>query len=77
MVQDFLNHLILVKHYRKKGITNEEYNKYGTALKPANEPICVARKPLAEKTVAENVFLKYGTGGINIDECRVNIESGG
>jgi len=39
-------------------------------LKPAHEPICMARKPLAEKTVAENV-LKYGTGGINIDESRV------
>lgn len=43
---------------------------YGTALKPAHEPIVMARKPLAEKTVAENV-LKYGTGGINIDESRV------
>ena len=43
---------------------------WGTALKPAHEPICMARKPLAEKTVAENV-LKYDTGGINIDGCRV------
>ena len=43
---------------------------WGTALKPAHEPICMARKPLAEKTVAENC-LKYGTGGINIDESRV------
>ncbi len=43
---------------------------WGTALKPANEPICVARKPLSEKSVAENV-LKWGTGGINIDGCRV------
>lgn len=42
----------------------------GTALKPSHEPICMARKPLAEKTVAQNV-LKYGTGGINIDESRV------
>jgi hypothetical protein len=33
----------------------------------------MARKPLAEKTVAENV-LKYGTGGINIDESRVGTE---
>ena len=32
----------------------------------------MARKPLAEKTVAENV-LKYGTGGINIDESRVGM----
>ena len=46
---------------------------WGTALKPAHEPICMARKPLAEKTVAENV-LKYGTGGINIDESRVGTE---
>ena len=47
-----------------------EWEGWGTALKPAHEPICLARKPLAEKTVAENV-LKYGTGGINIDESRV------
>ena len=47
-----------------------EYEGWGTALKPANEPICVARKPLSEKTIAENV-IKWGTGGINIDGCRV------
>lgn len=47
-----------------------EWEGWGTALKPAHEPICMARKPLAEKTVAENC-LKYGTGGINIDESRV------
>lgn len=41
----------------------------GTALKPAHEPICVARKPLIG-TVAENV-LAHGTGAINIDGCRV------
>lgn len=49
------------------------YEGWGTALKPANEPICVARKPLSEKSVAENV-LKWGTGGINIDGCRVGSE---
>ena len=43
---------------------------WGTALKPAHEPICMARKPLESKTVAENC-LKWGTGGINIDESRV------
>ena len=43
---------------------------WGTALKPAHEPIIVARKPLSEKTVAGNV-LAYGTGGINVDGCRV------
>jgi site-specific DNA-methyltransferase (adenine-specific) len=42
---------------------------WGTALKPAWEPIVVARKPL-EGTVAGNV-LKYGTGAMNIDGCRV------
>jgi site-specific DNA-methyltransferase (adenine-specific) len=49
------------------------YEGWGTALKPANEPICVARKPLSEKSVAENV-LKWGTGGINVDGCRVGSE---
>ena len=47
-----------------------EWEGWGTALKPAHEPICMARKPLSEKTVAENC-LKWGTGGINIDGCRV------
>ena len=50
-----------------------EWEGWGTALKPAHEPICMARKPLSEKTVAENV-LKYGTGGINIDESRVGTD---
>jgi len=49
---------------------NSEWEGWGTALKPANEPICVARKSLSEKTIADNV-LKWGTGGINIDGCRV------
>jgi len=43
---------------------------WGTALKPACEFFTLARKPLSEKTVAQNV-LKWGTGGINIDGCRV------
>lgn len=47
-----------------------KWEGWGTALKPAHEPICLARKSLSEKSVAENV-LKYGTGGINIDESRV------
>src|SRR5690606_24456149 len=45
----------------------------GTALKPAWEPICVARKPLVG-TVAANV-LAHGTGALNIDGCRVPAES--
>jgi site-specific DNA-methyltransferase (adenine-specific) len=52
---------------------NNEYEGWGTALKPANEPICVARKPLSEKSVAENV-LKWRTGGINIDGCRIGTD---
>jgi len=48
-----------------------EWEGWGTALKPAHEPICFARKPLEKGlTIAENC-LKYGTGGINIDESRV------
>jgi len=46
------------------------YEGLGTALKPAHEPICMARKPLSEKTVVDNV-IKWGTGGIEIDECRI------
>jgi len=50
-----------------------EWEGWGTALKPAHEPIVLARKPLSEKTVAKNV-LKWGTGGINIDGCRVALD---
>jgi len=52
---------------------NSPYEGWGTALKPAMEPITVARKPF-KGTVADNV-LKWGTGGINIDECRVKYDS--
>jgi site-specific DNA-methyltransferase (adenine-specific) len=52
---------------------NSAFEGYGTALKPANEPICVARKPLSEKTVAANM-MKWGTGGINVDGCRIGSE---
>jgi site-specific DNA-methyltransferase (adenine-specific) len=47
----------------------QQWEGWGTALKPALEPITVARKPLTG-TVAENV-LEHGTGGLNIDGCRV------
>jgi len=46
---------------------------WGSAMKPSHEPICVARKPLSEKSLGDN-FLKYGTGGINIDESRVEAD---
>jgi len=51
----------------------EQWQGWGTALKPAHEPICVARKPLSAKTVAANVIL-HGTGAINIDACRVELQ---
>ena len=64
-----------VTHKREINITapaNEAARKWdgwGTALKPAHEPIVLARKPL-EGTVADNV-LKWGTGALNIEGCRI------
>ena len=49
-----------------------KWQGWGTALKPALEPITVARKPLVG-TVAANV-LEHGTGGLNIDACRVGTD---
>jgi site-specific DNA-methyltransferase (adenine-specific) len=59
------------------GDMDESYNAavwqgWGTALKPALEPITVARKPLVG-TVAANV-LQFGTGALNIDACRVETD---
>jgi site-specific DNA-methyltransferase (adenine-specific) len=51
----------------------ETWQGWGTALKPALEPITVARKPLIG-TVAENV-LAHGTGAINVDGCRIGIDA--
>ena len=51
---------------------NNEWGGWGTALKPALEPITVARKPF-KGTVAANV-LAHGTGGLNVDGCRVGTE---
>ena len=50
-----------------------QWDGWGTALKPAFEPIVLARKPLAEKTVARNV-LAHGTGAINVDACRIGTD---
>jgi len=52
----------------------QQWAGWGTALKPALEPITVARKPLVG-TVAANV-LEHGTGAINVDGCRVGTSSG-
>lgn len=48
---------------------------WGTALKPATEIICLARKPLSESSIARNV-LAHGTGALNIDGCRIESEGG-
>jgi DNA modification methylase len=48
----------------------KRWSGWGTALKPAFEPIVIARKPIAARNVAENV-LAYGVGAINIDGCRI------
>jgi len=50
-----------------------QWSGWGTALKPAHEPIAIARKPLSEGSVSRNV-LKHGTGAINIDACRVDAD---
>jgi site-specific DNA-methyltransferase (adenine-specific) len=50
-----------------------KWSGWGTALKPAHEPIVVARKPLVG-TVAANV-LEHGTGALNIDACRIGTEA--
>lgn len=67
-VRDCVTHLFgsgFPKSYNLKG----EWDGWGTALKPAAEFWWLARKPLAEATVARNVA-RWGTGAINIDGCR-------
>jgi site-specific DNA-methyltransferase (adenine-specific) len=51
---------------------SQQWDGWGTALKPSIEDWWLFRKPLSEKTVAANA-LKWGTGAINIDRCRVPI----
>ena len=53
----------------------KQWNGWGTALKPAHEPLVLARKPLVG-TVAQNV-LKHGTGALNIDGCRIEFRGNG
>ena len=63
----------------QKGESTEQakqWEGWGSALKPANEPIVLARKPLEKGlSIAENV-LKWGTGGINIDVSRIGLSKG-
>jgi DNA modification methylase len=60
--------------YEPKTDAAKQWAGWGTALKPAWEPIIMARKPMVG-TVAENV-LAHGTGALNIDGCRVGVEGG-
>ena len=62
---------ILAGEYDLKEAQNE-WNGWGTALKPSFEPIIVARKPF-KGSLVDNV-IEHGVGGINIDECRVGNE---
>lgn len=62
------------RQYEPASSEARAYKGWGTALKPATEIICVARKPLSEGTVAANVLL-HGTGAINVDGCRVEAEA--
>ena len=50
----------------------KQWEGWGSALKPAHEPIVVARKPLIG-TLVENV-LEHGTGGLNIDACQIQTD---
>jgi site-specific DNA-methyltransferase (adenine-specific) len=65
-----------VDPYKSKSPESESWEGWGTALKPAFEPIVVARKPFAKgDTVAANV-LQWGTGGLNIDASRIGTNGG-
>jgi DNA modification methylase len=57
------------------GKLKKEFEGFGTALKPSYEPVALFRKPLSEGTVAANV-LRWGTGALNIDGCRVEAPEG-
>jgi site-specific DNA-methyltransferase (adenine-specific) len=58
--------------YETKSEEAKAFEGFGTALKPAHEPIVLARKPF-KGSVAKNV-LKWSTGGININDCRIEFE---
>ena len=73
-MQNYSDHVALPPKERKDIPATpaaEQWQGWGTALKPAFEPIVVARKPLIG-TVAENV-LTHGTGALNIDGCRIGM----
>ena len=80
-IPHFGNASYVVETYKLSPITvpsteaTKQWEGWGTALKPAHEPIVLARKPL-EGTVADNI-LKWGVGGLNIDGCRIELDTSG
>lgn len=69
----FPKSLNIGKEVERKNKNNTEWEGWGTSLKPALEPITIARKPIDEKNITENV-LKHKTGAININECRIPVD---
>lgn len=57
---------------KKNGVSQNKWQGWGTCLKPAYEPIIVARKPF-KGSVVDNI-IKYRVGGINIDGCKIGNE---
>lgn len=51
----------------------KQWEGWNTTLKPAHEPIVLARKPISEKNIVLNV-LRWGTGGLNINGCRIGTD---
>lgn len=70
----FSKSMNISKAMDKKSLSAEEWAGWGTALKPAYEPILIFRKPL-EGTVVQNI-LKWGVGGIDIDGSRIPLHPG-
>ncbi|OQB45161.1 MAG: Modification methylase HindIII [bacterium ADurb.Bin157] len=60
--------------YQSRTKYSEGWEGWGTGLKPAMDLICLARKPLSENSLSENT-LKWGTCGLNIDACRIPLDS--
>lgn len=76
-IRDVITHLFGTGFPKSQNIGKkiENYDGWGTALKPASEHWILIRKPLSEKTIVKNV-LKHGTGGINIDASRIGDNPG-
>ena len=63
-----------IKTYAPTSELAKRWQGWGTALKPAYEPVIMARKPCEGSCIAN--VIKYGTGGINLDACRVGEGTG-